>query len=184
MSTETWRPVVGFEGRYEVSDLGRVRSLSMRLVVYSKQFGRLVERHHKGRIRKLSKNTKGYPIVTLGSEKGHTKAVHKLVAIAWLGPYPEGAEVNHKNGIKTDCRKDNLEYVTGKQNVAHSFDTGLHSGIGETHFRAVLTVDLVRKIRALPKSVKSRHLAKQLGLPYDAIRKARKGTTWKHVTTE
>lgn len=182
MPVESWRAVTGFEGLYEVSNLGRVRSLDAVFFVYSKQVGRVVERRLKGRIRKLSKNTKGYPIVTLGSKSGHTKAVHKLVAIAWIGPYPEGAEVNHKNGIKTDCRKANLEYVTGKQNVSHAFQTGLHSGFGETHFRAVLTVELVKQIRALPSTIKSRQLATQLGLPYDAIRKARKGITWKHVT--
>lgn len=51
--------------------------------------------------------------------------IHRAVALAFIGPCPEGHEVNHKNGCKSDNRPDNLEYVTRSQNMRHAHDTGI-----------------------------------------------------------
>lgn len=119
---EQWRPVVGYEGIYEVSDLGRVRSIP-----------RIVEREGtqgdigaKGMVRKPHLTPKGYLRLQLARDtKTANCMVHRLVASAFLDN-PEGkAEVNHKNGIKHDNRVGNLEWATASENQIHAYDTGL-----------------------------------------------------------
>jgi hypothetical protein len=104
-----WRPVAGFEDRYEVSDVGQLRST---------RTGRL----SKTRIDKRT----GYPTGQM-FRNGLRKDVfmHSVVAAAFIGPRPAGHQVNHKNGIKTDCRPENLEYVTPSENTRHAHATGL-----------------------------------------------------------
>lgn len=114
---EEWKDIKGFEGFYKVSNLGRVKSLS-RVVNTYKGTKRNGERILKPK-RKLMKNS--YLTVCM-SRKGMitTAQVHVLVADAFL-PKPNcKVEVNHKNGIKSDNRAENLEWVTRKQNILHS----------------------------------------------------------------
>ncbi len=108
MSAERWLPVVGYEGRYEVSDLGRVR------VVFSSKYS------HVGKFIGSKKRT-GYREAALTDADGNKTyhRIHKLVLIAFVGPAPLGLECNHKNGIKTDNRVENLEWVTRSQNHIH-----------------------------------------------------------------
>jgi hypothetical protein len=102
-SNETWRPVVGWEGFYEVSDLGRVRSLP-RL----DRKGRRV----RGQFLKATKHPNGYMRVALYGHhpKGKTRYVHSIVAAAFLGPRPPGEEIKHGPSGKTDNRPSNLSY--------------------------------------------------------------------------
>jgi len=101
---ETWKPVVGWEDSYEVSDQGRVRN------------------SHSGGIRKLSSKVPVYPLIRLWrGGKGKTVAVHRLVATAFLGPCPAGYDVNHKDGDKTNAALANLEYLTRSENIEHSY---------------------------------------------------------------
>jgi hypothetical protein len=119
---EQWRPVVGYEGTYEVSDLGRVRSIP-----------RVVEREGtqgdigaKGMIRKPHLTPKGYLRLQLAKDtKTANCMVHRLVASAFLDNPDGKAEVNHKNGIKHDNRVGNLEWATASENQIHAYDTGL-----------------------------------------------------------
>lgn len=111
-----WKPVKDYEGLYEVSSDGRVRSLD-RL----DRLGRKVA----GRIRRHSLAGRGYPHMPLHKDQKQTgKYIHRLVAEAFLGPR-EGMEVNHINGDKTDNRVENLEWVTPSQNILHSLANGL-----------------------------------------------------------
>ena len=103
---EEWRIVPGYDGFYEVSSVGRVRSY------------KTTRRCPDGRPRMLAIHTDraGYKRATL--ERKH-RYVHQLVALAWLGPVPEGHEVHHSNRIRGDNRPENLEYVTKKFNLAN-----------------------------------------------------------------
>lgn len=112
---ETWRPVAGYEGLYEVSDHGRVRSLPrMRLGRGGKPV------RVNGRI--LKPALVRYPMVLLcndGQRVGHS--VHRLVANAFLPPDPVRPEVNHRDGNRQNNHLSNLEWVTRSENVAHSY---------------------------------------------------------------
>ena len=104
---EIWKPVVGFENYYEVSNLGNVR------------------RKKSGRLRKIDK-AQIYPTILLSVNGVHkTLRVHRLVAKAFLSPVEGKTHVNHKNGNHYDNRVENLEWVTQEENNLHAY-RGLH----------------------------------------------------------
>jgi hypothetical protein len=109
---EIWKNVVGFK-RYEVSSLGRVRSLPRTILRNDGCSSR-----HKGRMLKPSVGAAGYPRVEI---RGQTVSVHSLVAKAFLGAIPVGHVVNHRDCDKTNNRLTNLEICTVKENVRHGF---------------------------------------------------------------
>lgn len=120
---EIWLPVVGWQGLYEVSNLGRVKSLSRSFV---NRLG--VERTVRGRVLVLAINRReGRPQVTLcGSGKQRIEYVHKVVATAFYGPKPDGMVCRHLNGDPADNRAVNLRWGTPKENsqdrVSHGRD--------------------------------------------------------------
>lgn len=133
---EEWRPVVGYEGFYEVSNLGRVRGVD-------RKDARGVFRPGILRKTRIDKKT-GYEYVYLrkdGMEKNCT--VHRLVAQAFL-PAPDGdVEVNHINENRTDNRAENLEWVTRKQNSNHGHhNERLKRSTKNSHGKPVLMLDL------------------------------------------
>ena len=102
-----WRPVVGFEELYEISDTGDLRTIKSGIVQ---------AKHSTGG---------GYVKADLWKDGVRTQtSIHRLVAKAFLGD-GDGLEVNHKNGIKTDNRVENLEWVTHRVNVDHAIETDL-----------------------------------------------------------
>jgi len=118
--TEKWVQIEGFEGFYEVSDLGNVRS--MERVVQSSRKGKPLQVRRSSIPIFQSRNYKGYQEVILSREAKRTSfRVHRLVAAAFCLPVT-GDQVNHKNSIRHDNRADNLEWCTGKENVAHAID--------------------------------------------------------------
>ncbi len=79
----------------------------------------------------------GYPRVDLFKNGNRTpRNVHSIVAEVFLGPKPEGMEVNHINGCKSDCYLGNLEYCSHKENTIHAWVTGLHTTTREAVGRA------------------------------------------------
>lgn len=115
---ENWKPIPGYEGRYEVSDLGRVRSLPHAVP------NRSGERITEGHLLKPQLLRNGYLQVSLGRKRKHAD-VHRLVALAFLPPVEGKTEVNHKNLVKTDNRVLNLEWVDRHENLLHAHREGV-----------------------------------------------------------
>lgn len=116
MKEEIWKDIKGFEGRYQVSNMGRVRSLD-RWTLNDRPY------FLKGMMLKLSLNKgKGYLRVSLSEGHRNYKhyEVHRLVALHFVPGYKEGLVVNHKNEIKTDNRAENLEWCTYQYNLNYS----------------------------------------------------------------
>lgn len=119
-AAEEWRPVLDWEGFYEVSNLGKIRSLD-RWIINKRENGVQSKYLQRGRLLKIGIYRNGYQYVRL-SFNGAAKArlVHRIVALAFLGnPTAPANHVNHKNGNKSDNRPENLEWVTPSENHRH-----------------------------------------------------------------
>ena len=121
--SEIWKPVVGYDGLYEVSNRGRVRSID-HFVTQKGNYGIEYERLYKGREITTTINGAGYETLTLSRCGEKTSVlVHRLVAEAFI-PNPLGLpQVNHRNELKNDNRVENLEWCTEKYNV--NYGTGI-----------------------------------------------------------
>lgn len=174
---ETWKPVVGFENVYEVSDQGRVKRVKAGR-------GAVV-----GRILSMTRvNKKGYPTVFLhkhedGVQTRKAFTTHLVVASAFLHPKPsEKHQINHKDGVKTNNALDNLEWVTNDENMAHSWDNGLRHYFGENNHTAKLTESDVYEIIRLKGQVRQRDIALRYGIGLNQIKAIHRGISWKHIT--
>ena len=120
---EEWREIPGYEGLYEVSNYGNVRSLP-RTVEWSR-FGKELVSHRSGRQMSHSQDQDGYRIIGLTNKDGvrKTEKVHRLVCAAFIGPCPDGYQVGHIDENKANNFIGNLEYVTCKENINHGMRT-------------------------------------------------------------
>lgn len=160
---ETWKPVVGYESHYSVSSLGRV--------MRTKQY-RGTRRDRlpvQNKVLKPGAMTTGYLFVALcvdGKPKLHS--VHRLVAAAFLGTCPDGKEVNHKNGVRTDNCVENLEYMTRQENIIHGQRTlpRKHTSLRGTLVpNAKLNEEKVREIKKrIASGEQLRHIGKDYGV--------------------
>ena len=146
MSDEIWKPIDGYKGYYEVSNLGRVRSVDRRLVDSA---GR--GKHFKSRILKVkTTGPKKYAYVGVGLHKCGTQKtyrLHRLVAQAFI-PNPDNLpEVDHIDGDKTNNRADNLRWVTPKQNVHYMIESGRYNGRVDEMLSPDVRKNLMPKLR-------------------------------------
>ena len=124
--TEIWKPILGFEGRYEISDAGRVRSLSF-LQRYLLRNGREAFRRTRERIVAQQKINSGYLIVHLHLDGSrYAKLVHRLVAVNFVDGFDVGRDVNHKDGDKMNNTAENLEWLSRRDNHLHAVALGLN----------------------------------------------------------
>jgi len=180
MSKEIWKTVIDYEGFYEVSNSGRVRSLN-RVVKVDNRWGGKTKRFLKGCLLKQTPDTKGYPMVVL-SKQGQRKyfRVHQLIMRHFIGAPPKNYEVRHLNGVRSDARLLNLTYGTRKENHA---DKRMHGTVclGENNPQAKLTEFGVRVIRRLDRRVSGRALSKIFNVSPMTISRAKNKLSWGHI---
>lgn len=120
MDTETWRPIAGWVGLYEVSSDGRVRSLP--------------RPGCKGRVLRFGTTGNGYLTATFSANgKREARTVHRIVAEAFIGPKPDGMQTCHNDGDKTNNAASNLRYATQSENERDKLRHGTHYLANRTH---------------------------------------------------
>lgn len=176
---EKWRPVVGYEGHYEVSSLGRVRSLERPKV------DRLGRKYLiPNRILRQYPCPQGYMKVKLYQEGvGKTQRVHRLVALAFLEAPAAPLEVNHLDRNMANNHVANLEWSTRSENMVHAHEVGgVNHTKGEDHYCSVLTADMVREARRrVAAGERKSVVAREFGVSYGSIKCAVARKTWKHI---
>ena len=123
---EIWKPVVGFEGRYEVSSFGRMKALAREIKYKDGRVG-----HKKEQMIKGSLINPGYLIVSLDTKT--KKLIHRVVAEAFLEETEYKKTVNHKDGNKLNNNVENLEWATYKENNDHARQTKLNNQHGQNN---------------------------------------------------
>ena len=182
---EVWLPVVGYEGLYEVSDHGRVRSVD-RVVTHSRnRFNSTgYQWHRKGQVLKPHPaGAYGYPSVCLHRGKVQkTRHIHQLVAEAFLGSRPEGMCVTHGSKGRTCNELSNLSYGTLSQNAQDRVRDGTVQR-GSRNTKALLTEEAVLLIYSAETGYGVNvELAKRFGVTTSAIKSIRQGKSWGWLT--
>lgn len=184
---EEWRDIPGYEGYYQASDAGRVRSLHR---AFARDPNDLKEKAaldaHAATAPRLQKKilslVVGYAgrlnVVLCKHSKTRKFQVHRLVLLAFVGPCPEGMECRHLDGDHTNNRLSNLCWGTREENAQDRIRHGTH-GRGENAAAAKLTEQQVREIRADPRG--ARRLARVYGVSMVAIHYIKTRRTWRHV---
>lgn len=170
ISQEEWRPVKDFPNT-QVSNFGRVRSLF----------------RGQQKIRRTRINANGYEV--LGLQRGEhkvSKKVHILVAEAFIGIRPKGADVNHIDGAKTNNYADNLEYISRSENLKHAFRLGLATTPfgkrGEASLQSLLTDEIVLDIRERhANGTKRSEIAAKYGISYYTVWDITTRRSWTHI---
>jgi len=163
---EEWRPVVGYEGWYEVSNLGSVRRI------------KVSRGAHRRCVLQTALASTGYPQVHLYRDGRFTRRyIHRLVAEIFLEPCPPRHQVNHRNGVKADNRAVNLEWVTSSGNQRHAYALGLKTSAGT----AKLTFAEVKIIRSKRGMMTERALGQEFGVTSSAIGKILRRRNWKYA---
>ncbi|NSX14034.1 HNH endonuclease [Cupriavidus taiwanensis] len=180
-SNEEWRAVPGMEGYYEVSSEGRLRSVT-RYVVQKRRGQRDRAQLREGRIRVLRPNADGYCRLELGIDgKKVSVSVHVLVALAFIGPRPDGLLVLHRDGNATNNRATNLRYGTSKDNQDDSREHG-SMAVGSRQPHAKLREADVARILANSESETAADLARRYQVSHTLIRRIQQGRSWRHVS--
>lgn len=173
MENEIWKPVVGWEGLYEVSNHGRVKSLRSGKILAGTNLG-------------------GYIIVGLRCfGPARLERVHRLVAKAFIPNPNEYPDIDHLNMAKSDNRAENLEWVTPSENSKRAWRAGAYkdqtfsfkvSTKGEKNWHAKLTDQSVVEIRRMHANGESiRSLAGRFGLVVSSVHRIVRNKTWKHL---
>lgn len=166
MKNEIWKPIKGFEGKYLVSDLGRIKSLPNRtrktelILKPQNQTYSFIDLCKDGKVKKMT--------------------IHRIVAMNFLDNPEDKPQVNHINGDKLDNRVVNLEWSTRSENVKHSYTTGLNSSVGSKNSQCKLTEK--EAIEIYNSKARTKDLSIQYNITQSTICDIRKGRSWTHVT--
>jgi len=175
---EIWKDVVGYEGLYQVSNLGNVRSLS-RLVDYGH-----CKAFREGRVLAKAIDKDGYELVGLNkSSKSKLCKVHRLVAESFVRNTNQLSIVNHKDGVKNNNNINNLEWVNNSENIQHAYDSGLAKAHkGEKCGASKLTEEQVQTMRRLAnQGVMHKDIAAQFSISKRGIHNIISRKSWNHI---
>ncbi len=173
---EVWKDIKGYEGLYQVSNFGRVKSLPRFRIGKSNSLVPINESIMKDTI-----SNRGYNIISLCKNgKYKTLTIHSLVAKAFIPNSENLPEVNHKDGDKTNNNDWNLEWVTSSENKKHAHKIGLCNQIGEKNANHKLTKKDVLEIRAkyVPWKYSLYKLANEYNVNDETIRAIIKNRSW------
>ena len=163
---EIWKDVQGYEGYYQISNLGRVKSLINNIIL------------------KHRPNSKGYQRVNfcLGGLKKDFY-VHRLVAFAFLPDVENKPHVNHLDGVKSNNNCHNLEWVTALENNVHCIiKLGRKTKRGENHPNTKFNEKDVLKIRELINlNIEVKEISKMYNVSNNSIYQIKNGRSWKHL---
>ena len=164
MPGETWKPIKGFEGLYEVSNMGRIISLE-RISIHGNKAGGLSNIPVHKRIIYQNKTKRGYILVSLNKEgKQHYFSLHRLVALHFCDGYKRGYVVNHKDENPTNNRADNLEWCTQDYNM--HYGTGIERA-ARKQWKPVAQYD--RNGNLLAKYSSCKEASEKTGFPLPCI---------------
>lgn len=178
---EIWKDIQGFENMYQVSNIGKIKSLE-RTIKTKKGFLRVKERILDG-----SKDTKGYLQVELKKDgKRNIKVIHRLVAEAFIPNIDNKEQVNHKDGNKLNNNVDNLEWVTCQENIQHAWKNKLNvARLGEEHHNHKLTTEqaiyIKQNYKPRDKKFGMCALARKFNVTTGPVFNIIKGRGWKHI---
>lgn len=168
MNGERWLSVVGFESEYEISNLGRLKSLHRRV-----DLGNGGWRVFPERLMKLTPSGNGYLNIALRKSGDITyTTIHAIVLRAFVGDPQPGQEGRHLDGDRINCRLDNLEWGTRLENMRDQYRHGTRIA-GEHHPRAVLTSELTRWVKQ--STQRGVEIAHALEVSPQTISRARSG---------
>jgi len=169
---EVWKDIPGFEGKYQASNLGRIKSL-----LYGKE-----------RIRKPGLSAQGYWNLGLGNGYGTKmtqRTVHSLIAETFLGPCPKDNDVRHLDGTRTNNNISNLAYGTRADNCQDTRDHG-RMMVGITHYSTRLKEKDVLEIRRLYATgrLTAKSISRMFMVTVNAVWCILKRRNWKHIPEE
>lgn len=175
--TEIWLDIEGFEGVYQVSNLGRIKRIADSRTSKS---GKIMKATRSGRT--------GYYLIGLTKDKKQIRfSVHRLVAAAFLGRCPTGYQCNHRDGNRINNNVSNLEWVTPSENLKHSFrvlgrQPTISPRYGEDHHNTKLKKSDIPNIRKMLKEkVSLREIGRRYGVHWSTIRNIRDNEAWVQI---
>lgn len=162
---EIWKPVKDYEGLYEVSNLGRVKSLKF----------------PKHKIMKHTINGIGYTTVRLTKNNYSVNvASHRIIATAFIDNPLNKPNINHINAIRTDNRIENLEWATSKENFEHALMLGNVNPLCEKNCNTKITNEIALDIYNSQESKK--YLCKKYNVSIDVVNNIKAGRSWSTIT--